>query len=154
VLEDNILFVLLIGSKSFHSYILSDAEANRCRIFFRNLIKKSDACHEAYFGLAKIYYHLKKYEYALEHVRKAISNRPHDYLYLLWKGLILYFLLISKSEEDLASEKTRVKGYLSECEEALMLSVKLNKTSNTLATHFILMRLSIFMKNNKSVLKT
>jgi tetratricopeptide (TPR) repeat protein len=93
VLEDNILFLIMIGKKNFHTYILSDQEANRCRVSFKNMIIKYPECHEAYFGLAKIYFHLNKLDLAIECINKALTFRDTDHTYYLWRGLILYYIV-------------------------------------------------------------
>lgn len=71
LLEDNVLFLVLIGKKNFHTYIVADQEVSRYRIMYKNLIQKQRDCHEALFGLAKIYFHLNKLKEALECIRKA-----------------------------------------------------------------------------------
>jgi len=38
---------------------------------YKTLIEKQGDCHEAFFGLAKIYFHLNKLKEALEFIRKA-----------------------------------------------------------------------------------
>ncbi len=100
LLEDNILFLILIGKKSFHTYLISDQLASRCRNVFKGLIKKTadpatgqSDCHEAYFGLSKIYFHLNKLEIALDCIKRAVSLRKKDPVYLLWQGLILYYMI-------------------------------------------------------------
>jgi tetratricopeptide (TPR) repeat protein len=75
-------------------------------------------CHEAHFGLAKIYYHLQKYDFALESIRKAVNIRPNDDIYLLWKGLILYYYITYKLNiHDL--DKDRCTHCIKECEKSL-----------------------------------
>lgn len=93
VLEDNILFMVLIGKRNFHTYVLSDQEINRWRINFKNLVNKHEGCHEAYFGLAKIYFHLNKLETASDCINKAIQIQKNDHIYHLWKGLILFYIV-------------------------------------------------------------
>ena len=95
LLEDNILFLVLIGKKNFHTYLISDQEANRCRTMFKNLIinHPDDDCHEAYFGLAKIYFHLNRLEVAHDCIHKAVRIRPRDRVYKLWEGLILFYIV-------------------------------------------------------------
>jgi tetratricopeptide (TPR) repeat protein len=95
LLEDNILFLILIGKRNFHTYILSDQEANRCKATFKSLIANhpDDDCHEAFFGLAKIYFHLNRLDAAYECIAKATRMRSNDKIYVLWKGLILFYIV-------------------------------------------------------------
>ena len=95
LLEDNILFLILIGKRNFHTYLISDQEANRCKAMFKNLITAhpDDELHEAYFGLAKIYFHLNRLDVAYDCINKAIKIRPNDSVYMLWKSLIFYYIL-------------------------------------------------------------
>lgn len=62
---------------------------------FKNLVKKHPhECHEAYFGLAKIYFHLNRLEFSLDCIWKAILMRGvEDHVYFMWQGLILYYLI-------------------------------------------------------------
>lgn len=39
---------------------------------FKEWVKKFKDCHEGYFGLAKIYFHLDKLEVALDCITKAV----------------------------------------------------------------------------------
>lgn len=61
---------------------------------FKNLLAAhpEDDLHEAYFGLAKIYFHLNRLDVAYDCIFKAVKIRPVDLVYLLWKGLILFYL--------------------------------------------------------------
>lgn len=95
LLEDNILYLVLIGKRNFHTYLISDQEANRCRTTFKNLLQRhpDDDCHEAYFGLAKIYFHLNRLDVAYDCIHKACKIRPRDTVYLLWKALILFYIV-------------------------------------------------------------
>jgi tetratricopeptide (TPR) repeat protein len=95
LLEDNILFMILIGKRNFHTYLISDQEANKCKTMFKRLINDhpEDEMHEAYFGLAKIYFHLNRLDVAYDCIYKAVKFRPQDSVYLLWKGLILFYIL-------------------------------------------------------------
>jgi tetratricopeptide (TPR) repeat protein len=63
---------------------------------FKNLLAAhpDDDLHEAYFGLAKIYFHLNRLDVAYDCIFKAVKIRPTDHVYLLWKGLILYYLAL------------------------------------------------------------
>jgi tetratricopeptide (TPR) repeat protein len=62
---------------------------------FKNLLAAhpDDDLHEAYFGLAKIYFHLNRLDVAYDCIFKAVKIRPTDQVYLLWKGLILFYLV-------------------------------------------------------------
>lgn len=95
LLEDNILYLVLIGKRNFHTYVIPDQEANRCRTIFKGLIQRhpEDDCHEAYFGLAKIYFHLNRLDVAFDCIYKACKIRPLDQVYNLWKGLILFYIV-------------------------------------------------------------
>jgi tetratricopeptide (TPR) repeat protein len=95
LLEDNILYMILIGKRNFHTYLISDQEANRCKTMFKNLITAhpDDELHEAYFGLAKIYFHLNRLDVAFDCIFKAVKIRSSDPVYLLWKSLILFYIV-------------------------------------------------------------
>jgi tetratricopeptide (TPR) repeat protein len=89
------MYLVLIGKKNFHTYLISDQEANKCKTMFKNLITAhpDDELHEAYFGLAKIYFHLNRLDAAYDCIFKAAQIRPTDQVYLLWKGLILFYIV-------------------------------------------------------------
>lgn len=54
--NDIVMNLLLIGSKTIHMDITSDYELKECEHIFNVMIKRYSFCHEAYFGLAKIYF--------------------------------------------------------------------------------------------------
>jgi len=101
------MYLILIGKKNFHTYLISDQEANKCKTMFKNLITAhpDDEMHEAYFGLAKIYFHLNRLDVAYDCIFKAVKFRPSDKVYLLWKGLIGFYLVSVCSLEYFESPK-------------------------------------------------
>jgi len=130
LLEDNILFLVLIGKRNFHTYLISDQEASRCRTNFKNIIQRhpDDECHEAYFGLAKIYFHLNRLELAYDCVSKACKMRNRDRVYLLWKCLISFYIVSFgnlHSVED-PTEIPLLKKQMQDCYSTLIISVDLN----------------------------
>ncbi|CDW77883.1 ras-2 protein [Stylonychia lemnae] len=151
LLEDCIIFLVLIGRKNFHTYLLSDQEANRQRILYSNLLKKNES-HEAYFGLAKIYFYLNKLEQAYDFICRAIQMKQNDGLYYLWQGFILYYL-VSYSSNRLKKEEQvqKVKKYLKESERALNKALKLNNKS--VAIMYLLLKLSVWSEKNKKKYK-
>lgn len=142
LLEDNILYLALIGKRNFHAYLISDQEAGRCKNIFKGLIAKDSDCHEAYFGLAKIYFHLNRLEVAYDCIHKSCRLRPHDLVYVLWKGLILYYIVsfrnihIVERPEELPVLRTQFR----DCYDALALAASLSHDTS-LAALFLLVKL-------------
>lgn len=114
---------------------------------FSLTLYRSASCHEAYFGLAKIYFHLNKMTLAIESINKAIFYRKNDALYYLWKGFILYYHLKTRSLTELELDLQATKIYLRDCEQSLYLSYKLNPKS--LASRFLLLKITLFMEKHK-----
>eukprot|EP00347_Sterkiella_histriomuscorum_P002786 403366804 len=144
LLEDNILFLVLIGKKNLHTYLISDQEASRCRFMYKNLLNKSKGdCHEAFFGLAKIYFHLNKLDVAYDCILKAIQQRKQDdWVYLLWEGFILYYLISFSQLKVVSNEIYQVQKWLRESDRCLTKVLKLKKDS--IAAMFLLLKLSLW----------
>jgi len=85
-----ILYFLFTNSKKLHSHISSDFEVTKTRQIFEDMIVKNPKCHEAYFGLAKTYFHARHYKQAASKLLLALKYK-HDRVYMLWLGLIYYF---------------------------------------------------------------
>lgn len=147
LLEDNILFLILIGKRNFHTYLITDSEANRCRIVFKNLISNhpGENCHEAYFGLAKIYFHLNRLDVAFDCIHKACKIRPHDQIYMLWKGLILFYIVSfgSLASAEHPEDMPILKNQLNDCYQALNQALVLSKNSS-LASLYMLVKLCAY----------
>jgi len=129
------MYLILIGKKNFHTYLISDQEANRCKTMFKNLITAhpDDELHEAYFGLAKIYFHLNRLDVAYDCIFKAVKIRPSDHVYLLWKGLILFYLVSVCSLEYFEQPKkdllSTLHKHLTACYKILNTTLETNPNS-------------------------
>ena len=86
----------------------------------------------------------------------------NDYLYHLWKGLILFYYITSKTATQISAESSQsnitimtylVKRDLRECEDSLLLSCKLNHISKSVAALFLLLKVTIHIEKRKSILK-
>ena len=60
-----------------------------------NYTSRFDDVAETHFGLGRVYFLLKKYAKANEEFDKALKIQSFDSLYLVWKGLALYYLIIN-----------------------------------------------------------
>jgi len=154
LLQDNILYLALIGKRNFHTYLISDMEAGRCKNIFKGLIAKDSDCHEGYFGLAKIYFHLNRLEVAFDCIHKACRLKPQDLVYVLWKGLILFYIVsfrnlhIGERPEELPALRTQFR----DCYDALTLAASLSRDTS-LAALFLLVKLCAHAERFDHLLK-
>lgn len=146
LLEDNVLFLVLIGKRNFHTYLISDQEASRCRAAFKTLLANhpDDDCHEACFGLAKIYYHLNRLDRAHDFIAKACRMRPRDKVYSLWNSLIAFYRVSfgNLSSVNDPKELPSLKKQMQDCYSTL--AAGLEVAPDSLATLFMLLKLCAY----------
>lgn len=85
--------------------MIPEIELSRCKTRFTNMLARLPNCHEAHFGLGKIYSHEHKYEKALYHFKEALTYAPNDGTYKLWYG-VLYLFTSTSTEGNAKTTKT------------------------------------------------
>jgi hypothetical protein len=85
--------------------IIPEVELSRCKTRFTTMLTRLPNCHEAHFGLGKIYSHEYKYEKALYHFKEALTYAPNDGTYKLWYG-VLYLFTSTSTEGNAKTTKT------------------------------------------------
>jgi len=72
-----ILYFLLTSNRKLTLNLVSDYEVSKTRGVFIKMIRANPRCHEAYFALGKIYFHLHNFKGAQELLTKVTFER-HD----------------------------------------------------------------------------
>ena len=85
--------------------MIPEIELSRCKTRFTYMLTRLPNCHEAHFGLGKIYSHEYKYEKALYHFKEALTYAPNDGTYKLWYG-VLYLFTSTSTEGNAQTTKT------------------------------------------------
>jgi hypothetical protein len=62
--EANTCLLLFFLPRDLVREVIPDYEVIRCKKFFSQTLLRYKDCHEAYFGLARLYMHLRNYERA------------------------------------------------------------------------------------------
>ena len=80
-----LLFV--IGSKGLRCTI-AETELKYFRNSFIHMIEKNDACHEAFFGLGKLFAYIGDFEQSSKNLGKALKLKQDEDMYKVWYDLI------------------------------------------------------------------
>lgn len=89
--------------KSAFKDMVSDYELKKCKKVFKRILQKLPECHEAHFGLGKLFAHQGDCIQALEHLEKALDLFPHDKLYTVWNLVLKPTIYKNRSEALSAS---------------------------------------------------
>ena len=81
-------FLLYISGENGFRTGIAETELKIFRKIFNGMIKKAEACHEAYFGLGKLYSYTGNFTEAIKNLKKAQSLNPNEKLYDVWLGVI------------------------------------------------------------------
>lgn len=87
-LEPTSCLMLYIVSAKASRDIIPDYEIRQSFKAFNNLLSKVGDCHEAHFGLGKLYSHLGKMDKAINHLKDATRLNIKDEAYKLWYALV------------------------------------------------------------------
>lgn len=66
---------------------IPDFELEICKSYFSDLIMTNCKCHEAYFGLCRLYSYESRYKEALKYINQAISIHPEPF-YMMWSVVL------------------------------------------------------------------
>ena len=142
--NDIILDLILLKNKMY-MHIISDYELKRCEFIFKEMIAKYNMCHEAYFGLGKIFLCENELESALELLELSLKGPNHDPGYLIWTALTLYYLYKRCTNNALK------KQYALKCQKYAIECLNINESDiNAL---FILLVLVIDVNKNYEKLR-
>jgi hypothetical protein len=140
-----IFSLLLIDKENMHINVTSDFEIKRCEGIFASMIRKSDECHEAYFGLGKILFFKNEIPKAVEMLQLAIELFGEDPVYCFWAA-IAQFYLYKRCERH----SVRKRDYAAKTEHYANVCIKYNKKDTNAL--FIMLNLVIDIDNNKDVI--
>jgi tetratricopeptide (TPR) repeat protein len=85
---------------------------------------ENESCHEAYFGLGKIYFEKNEITKAIEMFDKAIELYQYDPLYCLWASLAQYYIYKRCSQFSV-----RKKEFAMKLERYCLVAIHKNKNS-------------------------
>lgn len=117
-----IFSLLLIDKPNMHMNVTSDFEIKRSEGIFASMIKKSDECHEAYFGLGKILFFKNEINKAIEMFELAIKYYEEDPVYCLWAAFTQFYLY-----KRCARHSVRKRDYALKTEHYAHVCIKSNK---------------------------
>lgn len=63
--------------------MIPDYELHECKNIFNELLMKNSKCHEAYFGLCRMFAFEGRYGLAMRYIKDALQISPNDSLYIL-----------------------------------------------------------------------
>lgn len=97
-------FLLYIIGPKHLRYTISETELKHFRYSFKQMLQKSDSCHEAHFGLGKLSAYTSNFADSQKHLKKALAQNPEDLLYKVWFELISDWVR-NESESNKASKE-------------------------------------------------
>ena len=69
------------------------------------MLQKSDACHEAHFGLGKLLSYTSEFSDSQKHLKKALTLNPEEPLYQVWLDLISDWVANKESDAPKVMKK-------------------------------------------------
>ena len=98
-------FLLYIIGPKHLRYTIAETELKYFRSSFTQMLQKSDACHEAHFGLGKLLSYTSEFSDSQKHLKKALTLNPEEPLYQVWLDLISDWVANKESDAPKVMKK-------------------------------------------------